>query len=141
MSPRALAVRSVGRREVIAQRTKRSLEDQAVGLEGHGKSVRYGDLSVAKYSEEENSIQVEGRLSDNEVLINVKDHGIGIANEHLPRLFERFYRVDKARSRKLGGTGLGLAIVKHIIQAHGGSVTVDSTLGEGSTFSIQLPIV
>ncbi len=71
--------------------------------------------------------------------IKVQDWGCGIAREHLPRLFERFYRVDKARSRKLGGTGLGLAIVKHIVQAHDGQIAVDSTPGEGSTFTIQLP--
>ncbi len=74
-----------------------------------------------------------------EVVIRVRDEGSGIDAEHLPRLFERFYRVDKARSRTLGGTGLGLAIVKHIVQAHGGTVTVDSTLGVGSTFTIRLP--
>ncbi len=67
------------------------------------------------------------------------DEGPGIPREHLPRLFERFYRVDKARSRDLGGTGLGLAIVKHITQAHGGSVSVDSVVGRGSTFRIHLP--
>jgi two-component system phosphate regulon sensor histidine kinase PhoR len=71
--------------------------------------------------------------------IIVEDRGIGIAKKHLPRLFERFYRVDKARSRNLGGTGLGLAIVKHIAQAHGGKVTVESTLGVGSVFTIHLP--
>ncbi|MEA1947637.1 MAG: ATP-binding protein, partial [Thermodesulfobacteriota bacterium] len=63
----------------------------------------------------------------------------GIGKEHLPRLFERFYRVDKARSRKLGGTGLGLAIVKHIAQAHEGRIHVESTPGKGSTFEIYLP--
>ncbi|MGD9279527.1 MAG: ATP-binding protein, partial [Desulfobacterales bacterium] len=63
----------------------------------------------------------------------------GIAQKHLPRLFERFYRVDRARSRNMGGTGLGLAIVKHISQAHGGHVSVESKLGEGSCFSIHLP--
>ncbi len=69
----------------------------------------------------------------------VEDQGIGIAKKHQPRLFERFYRVDKARSRNMGGTGLGLAIVKHLAQAHGGRISVESTLGEGSVFTIHLP--
>jgi two-component system phosphate regulon sensor histidine kinase PhoR len=77
---------------------------------------------------------------DAEVTIAVSDRGCGIDDEHLPRLFERFYRVDKARSRKLGGTGLGLAIVKHIVQAHQGRITVDSTPGVGSVFRIHLPL-
>ena len=66
--------------------------------------------------------------------IAVSDTGPGIAEKHLPRLFERFYRVDTGRSRELGGTGLGLAIVKHLVEALGGSVGVDSTVGEGTTF-------
>ena len=75
-----------------------------------------------------------------EVVIAVRDEGPGIAAEHLPRVFERFYRTDKARGRDLGGTGLGLAIVKHIAIAHGGRVTVSSALGEGSTFRIHIPV-
>jgi two-component system phosphate regulon sensor histidine kinase PhoR len=73
------------------------------------------------------------------VKIAVTDHGEGIPREHLPRLTERFYRVDTARSRQLGGTGLGLAIVKHIINRHRGALTVDSEIGKGSTFTVYLP--
>jgi two-component system phosphate regulon sensor histidine kinase PhoR len=69
----------------------------------------------------------------------VRDFGAGISSEHLPRLFERFYRVDKARSRESGGTGLGLAIAKHIMRAHGGSIRAESELSHGSTFAFTLP--
>ena len=95
--------------------------------------------NAIKYSEPNSTIHLKGNLKDAEVKIIVEDRGIGIAKKHQPRLFERFYRVDKARSRNLGGTGLGLAIVKHIAQAHGGNVTVESTLGAGSVFTIHLP--
>ena len=71
--------------------------------------------------------------------ITVEDSGEGIPAHHLDRLFERFYRVDRARSRELGGTGLGLAIVKHLARAHGGEVTVESRFGEGTQFTIELP--
>jgi two-component system, OmpR family, phosphate regulon sensor histidine kinase PhoR len=69
----------------------------------------------------------------------VRDTGPGIAAEHLPRVTERFYRVDRSRSRETGGTGLGLAIVKHVVQRHGGELKIESTLGTGSTFTIVLP--
>ncbi len=85
-------------------------------------------------------IAITAKEIGGEVQISVADNGCGIEAEHLPRLFERFYRVDKARSRKLGGTGLGLAIVKHIVNAHHGRVGVESTPGKGSTFTIYLPI-
>ncbi|MGD8891835.1 MAG: ATP-binding protein [Desulfobacterales bacterium] len=95
--------------------------------------------NAIKYSDEGSSVHVSSFQKDDSIIISVQDHGIGITKEHLPRLFERFYRADKARSRKLGGTGLGLAIVKHITQAHGGTATVESTPGKGSTFSLHLP--
>jgi two-component system phosphate regulon sensor histidine kinase PhoR len=95
--------------------------------------------NAIKYSDPGDAVSIVARRLPNEITISVTDHGSGIDREHLPRLFERFYRVDKARSRKLGGTGLGLAIVKHIVQAHGGKVSVQSTPGKGSTFTIYLP--
>jgi two-component system phosphate regulon sensor histidine kinase PhoR len=95
--------------------------------------------NAIKYSSEGKTVWVEAIQTGNETLISVRDQGCGIEKQHLSRLFERFYRVDKARSRQLGGTGLGLAIVKHIAQAHGGHVTVESIPGRGSTFSIHLP--
>jgi two-component system phosphate regulon sensor histidine kinase PhoR len=70
----------------------------------------------------------------------VRDHGEGIAREHIPRLTERFYRVDARRSRAIGGTGLGLAIVKHIINRHRGRMSIESQVGEGSVFSVYLPL-
>lgn len=94
--------------------------------------------NAIKYSDDNSLINIRGFKDENGVTIEVTDHGRGIEEEHIPRLFERFYRVDKARSRKLGGTGLGLAIVKHITQAHGGKVSVKSSPGKGSTFSIHL---
>ena len=97
-------------------------------------------VNAVKYSEPASEVLIIATSKPDHVLIEVKDHGAGISREHLPRLFERFYRSDKARSRKLGGTGLGLAIVKHIVQAHHGEVGVLSTPGKGTTFSIRLPI-
>jgi two-component system phosphate regulon sensor histidine kinase PhoR len=91
------------------------------------------------YSHEGSSVQVSAFQKQDSIIISVQDHGVGITKEHLPRIFERFYRADKARNRNLGGTGLGLAIVKHITQAHGGYATVESTPGKGSTFSLHLP--
>ncbi|MCH8048008.1 MAG: HAMP domain-containing protein [Planctomycetes bacterium] len=95
--------------------------------------------NAVKYSEAGSRVHLSAENRDGQFIIAVADQGCGIPAEHLSRLFERFYRVDKARSRKLGGTGLGLAIVKHIAAAHGGRVEVDSTPGRGSRFSIVLP--
>ena len=95
--------------------------------------------NAIKYSEPKSTILLKAQWNHSDLRISVEDQGIGIAQKHLPRLFERFYRVDKARSRNSGGTGLGLAIVKHIAQAHDGNVTVESELGVGSVFTIHLP--
>jgi two-component system phosphate regulon sensor histidine kinase PhoR len=95
--------------------------------------------NAVKFSPPGSSVLVEAEKVGSEAVIRVKDQGIGIPNEHLPRIFERFYRVDAGRSRKDGGTGLGLAIVKHIVQAHGGRVAVESTPGQGSVFSLIIP--
>jgi len=94
--------------------------------------------NAIKYSGPDSSIEIEAKQMNTEVAILFRDHGIGIASEHLPRLFERFYRADPSRSRKLGGTGLGLAIVKHIVNAHGGRIIVESTPGKGSEFVIYI---
>jgi two-component system, OmpR family, phosphate regulon sensor histidine kinase PhoR len=96
--------------------------------------------NAIKYSRENSTIKVDVLETENEVLIRVSDQGCGIAQEHLDRIFERFYVVDKGRSRKLGGTGLGLSIVKHIAQVHDGCVSVESRLDSGSTFAIHLPL-
>jgi two-component system phosphate regulon sensor histidine kinase PhoR len=96
--------------------------------------------NAIKYSESGATVQISAQREETELVIRVQDHGCGIEARHLPRLFERFYRVDKARSRDLGGTGLGLAIVRHIALAHRGTVSVQSTVGIGSTFSLRLPL-
>ena len=98
--------------------------------------------NAIKFSLPNGDVRVSATISDDDRshLIKVKDSGPGIASEHLPRIFERFYRVDKARSREAGGTGLGLAIVKHIARAHGGEAFVASEVGQGSEFTIRLPL-
>ncbi|GMW00237.1 MAG: hypothetical protein AMXMBFR84_13750 [Candidatus Hydrogenedentota bacterium] len=94
--------------------------------------------NAIKYSENGTEVFVEAHKNGAGVYIKVRDQGCGIEQEHIPRIFERFYRVDRARSRKLGGTGLGLAIVKHIVRLHGGEISVESNLNKGSEFSIRM---
>jgi two-component system, OmpR family, sensor histidine kinase SenX3 len=96
--------------------------------------------NAVKYSEPGQAVLVDAATHDGRVVLRVQDHGIGIPTRDLERIFERFYRVDKARSRATGGTGLGLSIVRHVVEAHGGDVTVQSTEGEGSTFWLALPL-
>jgi two-component system sensor histidine kinase SenX3 len=95
--------------------------------------------NAVKYSDEGSTVEVGGRTDGEWVEMRVRDHGIGIPAHDLERIFERFYRVDRARGRDTGGTGLGLAIVRHVAGNHGGEVLVDSREGEGSTFTLRLP--
>jgi two-component system, OmpR family, sensor histidine kinase SenX3 len=95
--------------------------------------------NAVKYTPPGGRVEVTGGFEGSEVVIRISDTGIGIPEGKLPRIFERFYRVDKARSKETGGTGLGLSIVRHIAENHGGRVAVESTPGEGSTFTVYLP--
>lgn len=122
-----LRLEATGDRQVIAN--ARLLEQAVTNLIDN----------AIKYSEPEGAVTIGADDDGDYVVIRVADRGTGIAEEHLPRLFERFYRVDGSRSRALGGTGLGLAIVKHIVLAHQGEVSVESELGRGSTFYLRIP--
>jgi two-component system phosphate regulon sensor histidine kinase PhoR len=120
------------------------LDPQALILHADGtrlEEVLYNLLDNAvKFSRENGQIHLRATRRDSDIVLSVSDDGLGIGKEHLPRIFERFYRADKARSRELGGTGLGLAIVKHIAQLHGGWVEVESELGHGTTIRVVLPL-
>ena len=95
--------------------------------------------NAVKYTPSGGRVEVIGGSEDSEIVIRIADTGIGIPESKRSRLFERFYRIDKARSKATGGTGLGLSIVRHVAQNHGGRVTVESTPGEGSVFTVHLP--
>ena len=116
--------------ESIAVKINSALIEQAV--------LNLVDNAI-KYSNDNSNVKISVQKQKKDILISVCDKGCGIEKQHLSRIFERFYVVDKSRSRKLGGTGLGLSIVKHISQVHGGCVTVESKVNEGSTFTIHLP--
>jgi two-component system phosphate regulon sensor histidine kinase PhoR len=116
--------------------------DSVVMADPDAMNQVFGNLieNALKYAKDGKRIRVGARALDREVEFIVQDFGPGIASEHLERIFERFYRIDKARSRESGGTGLGLAIVKHIIQAHGGRIWAESELGKGVAFHFTLPL-
>ena len=97
--------------------------------------------NAIKFNRTGGEVRVSARESDSQVAIQIADTGVGIPSQDLPRIFERFYRVDKARSREVGGTGLGLSIVKHVVERMNGQVKVESQLGKGSTFTVLLPSV
>ena len=131
--------------QMQAKRIRKSIEHdgQAAVVTGDSDQIRqvvWNLLDNAiKYNIEGGRVDVICRDAEGFLDIAVSDTGIGLPTEELERIFERFYRVDKARSRALGGTGLGLSIVKHIVEAHGGTVGVTSELGKGSTFTVRLP--
>ncbi|MBI5701571.1 PAS domain S-box protein [Candidatus Saganbacteria bacterium] len=115
-------------------------EHNIIGIEDHIYRAFLNLLDNAvNYTPEGGSIDISCFINGDKLEISVSDTGIGIPEEHLPRIFERFYRVDKARSRDLGGTGLGLAIVKHVANIHNGSVSVSSREGQGSKFTLVFP--
>lgn len=141
------AVREEGRRlEDAAERAGIILEL----LTDHDETVHGSQRDLAllvrnlidnaiRYSHEGSRVTVEVAPNDDEVTLRVTDTGIGIPSRDISRVFERFYRVDRARSRETGGTGLGLAIVRHVVENHGGTIEVESELGRGTTFSVRLP--
>ncbi|MGH9813018.1 MAG: sensor histidine kinase, partial [Candidatus Acidiferrales bacterium] len=110
-----------------------------------GDSVRLREVlqnlldNAVQYTPAGGRITVRAAASDGGIVISVADTGIGIPQADQERIFERFYRVDAARSREVGGTGLGLSIARHLVEAHGGRITVESEVGRGSTFSVFLP--
>jgi two-component system phosphate regulon sensor histidine kinase PhoR len=121
--------------------TVENIPDWSVLADSYAVQQVFGNLisNALRYAQTGKKIVVGAQERENGIEFFVRDYGPGIASEHLPRIFERFYRVDKARSRESGGTGLGLAIVKHIVLNHGGAVRVESSVGHGTTFFFLLP--
>ncbi len=136
-------LRPAARRKNISLSWKRSGSTGLYTVNGNETQLTsmFSNLveNAVKYTPPGGRVEVAARTDGNEVVVRVSDTGIGIPEKYLARIFERFYRIDKARSKETGGTGLGLSIVRHIAENHGGRVTVKSTLGEGSTFTVYLP--
>jgi signal transduction histidine kinase len=136
-------MRSVARRKNITLQWKRF--GRATQYTVRGDETQLASMftnlvdNAVKYTSPGGRVEVTGGFEGPEVVIRISDTGIGIPEGKLQRIFERFYRVDKARSKETGGTGLGLSIVKHVAENHGGRVAVESTPGEGSTFTVYLP--
>lgn len=135
------AVESEARLRQVSLERGEAAEAQIFGVRVHLEQALINLLNNAiKFNRPGGKVRVEASmLGKDRIAVTVVDNGIGIPSEDLSRIFERFYRVDKARSREVGGTGLGLSIVKHLVERMGGTVKVDSLLGEGSTFTVTLP--
>jgi two-component system phosphate regulon sensor histidine kinase PhoR len=144
---RAVVRASLERLALFAERQRVHLSDDLPDepLWIRGDDDRLGQVllnllhNAVKFSPQGGQVVVHGRAADDEVVISVEDHGVGIPRADLDRVFERFYKVDKARVRGMGGTGLGLAIARHIVESHGGRIWVESREGAGSTFSFAIP--
>ncbi len=136
-------LRPAARRKNISLSWKRSGSTGLYTVNGNETQLTsmFSNLveNAVKYTPPGGRVEVAAKTNGNEVVVRVSDTGIGIPEKYLARIFERFYRVDKARSKETGGTGLGLSIVRHIAENHGGRVSVESTPGEGSTFTVRLP--
>jgi len=136
-------LRPTARRKNITLSWKRSGNAALYAIRGDETQLTsmFANLveNAVKYTPPDGRVEVSGESSEDEVVVRVSDTGMGIPPENLSRIFERFYRADKARSKATGGTGLGLSIVRHIVQNHGGRVAVKSASGEGSTFTVHLP--
>ena len=136
-------LRPAARRKNITLSWKRSGSTKLYAINGNETQLTsmFSNLveNAVKYTPPGGRVEVAAETDGDEVVVRVSDTGIGIPEEKLVRIFERFYRVDKARSKETGGTGLGLSIVRHVAENHGGRVTVESTPGEGSAFTVRLP--
>jgi signal transduction histidine kinase len=136
-------LRPAARRKEISLTFKRS--GRAASYEIRGEETQLTSMfanlveNAVKYTPPGGRVEVTAGVEDDLVVVRVSDTGIGIPKESLSRIFERFYRVDKARSKETGGTGLGLSIVRHVANKHGGRVSVESSPGEGTTFTVRLP--
>ena len=130
------------RRSKIDLRLKKGFDSSQIMVKGDSAKIVQVLTNLIvnsiNYGSEEGHTEIRYYDADDAILVEVADNGIGISESHLARVFERFYRVDKSRSRHAGGSGLGLAIVKHILESHGQTISVRSTEGEGSTFSFTL---
>ena len=136
-------VKETAEKKKISISQSKITSSQAVGADRNYLEQIFINLldNAIKYTHEGGKVTISAIEKDKrEIQFSIEDDGMGIPREDIPRIFERFYRVDKGRSQELGGTGLGLSIVKHLVQAHGGRVWVESQLGEGSTFYFTLPI-